>query len=344
VKIGAQKLTSHLNRTLAPVYLVAGDEPLVVAEVLDSIRARARRDGFEYRDLVVVERGFRWTELENESDNLSLFATRRILELRLLTPRPGDEGRRVIRALIDRPDPDRLLLIATTKLDSSATKSIWVKSIDTNGVIVQAWPVDRHDLPRWIRERAGRVQLIFSMSAAELLADRVEGNLLAADQEIQKLALLLGSGDVDEKLVLDAVASNTRFDVFRLTDAILAGNVRRSIVVLDGLRAEGVEPVLVSWALSRELSLLSRLAVSVFQGASESQAFSKHRVWPPQRQPLVKSALRRYRLETLTTLLTQAAKVDDVIKGVRRGRPWDELTQLVVAMLDQGQGRSGRAA
>lgn len=344
MKIGAQKLATHLSRSLAPVYLVAGDEPLIVAEALDAIRARARSEGFDYRDLIIVERGFKWAELENESDNLSLFATRRILELRLMTPRPGDEGRRVIRALMDKPDPDRLLLIATTKLDSSAAKSIWVKSIEANGVVVQAWPVDRHDLPRWIKERAGRVQLNLSTGAAELLADRVEGNLLAADQELQKLVLLLGSGNVDEKKVLDAVASNTRFDVFRLTDAVLAGNVRRSIAVLDGLSAEGTEPALVIWALSRELSFLSRLAVAVAQGASESQAFSKHRVWPPQRQPLIRSALRRYRLETLTNLMTQAAKVDDVIKGVRRGRPWDELTQLVLAMLDRDQGRSGRAA
>jgi DNA polymerase-3 subunit delta len=344
VKINSQKLASHLSGSLAPVYLVSGDEPLVVTEALDSIRARARKDGFEYRDLFVVERGFKWAELETGSDNLSLFATRRILELRLMSPRPGDEGRRVIRALIEKPDPDRVLLIATSKLDSSSAKSVWVKSIEASGVVVQVWPVGRPDLPRWIRERAGRVKLKFSTGAAELLADRVEGNLLAADQEIQKLALLLGSGDVDEKAVLDAVASSSRFDVFRLTDAILAGNLRRCIAVVDGLRTEGVEPALVSWALNRELTLLSRLAVAVAQGASETQAFSKYRIWPPQRQPLVRGALRRYRLATLIALLAQAARADDVIKGVRRGRPWDELTQLVLAMADPGKARSGRAA
>lgn len=344
MKINAQQLGASLRKSLAPVYLVTGDEPLVVTEALDSIRARARNDGFDYRDLVVVDRGFKWSELEGESDNLSLFASRRILELRLMSPRPGDDGRRVIQALIDRPDPDRVLLISTTKLDSSASRSKWVKSIETNGVVVRAWPVDRDDLPRWISARAKRVKLNFSTSAAELLADRVEGNLLAADQEIQKLALILGSGDVDEAVVFDAVASNTRFDVFRLTDSILAGNMQRSIAILDGLRAEGVEPVLISWALHRELILLSRLAVAIQQGVGESQAFSKFRVWPQQRQPLVRSALRRYDVGRLTKLISQAASVDDVIKGVRRGRPWDELTQLVLAMLDRGEGRSGRAA
>ncbi len=259
MKLAAQKLSAHLTRTLAPVYLVAGDEPFVVAEALESIRARARQDGFEQRDLVVVDRGFRWDELEGDAATLSLFATKRILEIRLASLRPGDDGRRTIRALVDRPSPDRLLLLVTPKLDSAATRSAWVKSIDADGVIVQAWPIDRPNLPRWILQRAGRAGLRFTSAAAELLADRIEGNLLAADQEIQKLALLHGEGSIDEEAVLDAVASNTRFDVFRLVDAILARNARRSLAVLDGLRAEGIEPPLVLWSLSRELGSLIRM-------------------------------------------------------------------------------------
>ena len=343
MKIAARQLSAHLTKTLAPVYLVAGDEPLVVAEALDSIRTRARQSGFEHRDLVVVERGFKWADLESNADNLSLFATRRILELRLASPRPGEAGGKTIRSLVERPDPDRLLLIATTKLDSAASKSVWVKTIETNGIVVQAWPIERRELPRWIQERAGRAQLRLSAGAAELLADRIEGNLLAADQEIRKLALLLGEGSVDERMVVEAVASNTRFDVFRLADAILAGNANRSITVLDGLRAEGIEPTLVSWALSRELCLLTRLKTAALQGDSEERAFSRHRVWP-RRRPLVKKALQRYRLRQLTALLAQAAEVDHVIKGVNQGRPWDGLTQLVMAMLASDHLRPGRAA
>ena len=342
MKLAARQLAAHLTKTLAPVYLVTGDEPLLVTEALESIRARAHQDGFEQRDLVVVERGFKWVELESDACNLSLFAMRRILELRLATPRPGDAGGKTIRSLIERPDPDRLLLIATTKLDSAAAKSVWVKTIEANGVIVQTWPIERPELPRWIQERAGLAQLRFSTGAAELLADRVEGNLLAADQEIRKLALLLGGGSVNEQIVLEAVASNTRFDVFRLTDAILAGKARRSLAVLDGLRAEGVEPALISWALSRDLCLLTRLQSAVLQGDSEDRALSKQRVWP-RRQPIVKRALQRYRFRQLAALLAQAAAVDRVIKGVSQGRPWNELTQLVMAMLDSDQPH-GRAA
>ncbi|MEE8237429.1 MAG: DNA polymerase III subunit delta [Gammaproteobacteria bacterium] len=343
MKLAARQLAAHLTNSLAPVYLVAGDEPLVVAEALESIRTRARQDGFEHRDLVVVERGFKWAELEGDVDNLSLFATRRIVELRLASPRPGEAGGRIIRSMVERPDPDRLLLIATTKLDSAAAKSVWVKTIDKHGIVVRAWPIERPELPTWIRERAGRIRLRLSTSAAELLADRVEGNLLAADQEIQKLALLLGEGDVDEQMVLEAVASNTRFDVFRLTDAILAGNSNRSLAVLSGLRAEGVAPALVLWALSRELCLLARLRSATLQGDSEDRALSRQHVWS-QRQPLVKKALQRFRLHQLTALLAQAAEVDHVIKGVSKGRPWDGLTQLVIAMLVSERLQPGRAA
>ncbi len=343
MKFAARQLASHLTKTLAPVYLVTGDEPLLVAEALESIRRCARRSGFEQRDLVVVERGFKWAELEGDVDNLSLFATRRILELRLATPRPGDAGAKTIRSLVERPDPDRLLLIATTKLDAKASKTVWVKTIEKHGIVVQVWPIERRELPRWIQERAGRARLKLTTGAAELLADRVEGNLLAADQEIQKLALLLGEGSADERTVLESVASNTRFDVFRLTDAILAGNASRSLAVLDGLRAEGIEPALVSWALSRELCLLTRLKSAALHGDSEDRALSKHRVWV-RRQPLVKRALQRYRLDQLTALLAQAAEVDHVIKGVIQGRRWDGLTQLVMAMLGADSLHPGRAA
>jgi DNA polymerase III subunit delta len=343
VKFAADRLAAHLTKTLAPVYLIAGDEPLIVAEALDAIRTAARREGFEQRDLCVVERGFKWDELLAGADNLSLFATRRIVELRLATPRPGDAGAKAIRAMIDRPDSDRLLLIATSKLDASASKSVWVKTIEKSGVVVQVWPVKRSDLPRWIHDRARRAQLKFSTSAAEVLAERVEGNLLAADQEIQKFSLLAPAGTIDEAMVLAAVANNFRFDVFRLTDALLAGDLRRSLAVLASLRAEGSEPALISWALSRELCLLTRLKSAALRGDNEAQIFSKLRVWP-QRQALVKRALERYRFTQLTALLSQCAETDRIIKGVDRGQPWIELTNLVMAALAPTNANNSRAA
>src|SRR5690606_27020755 len=160
-----------------------GDEPLLVGEALEQIRAAARRNGFEERDVQVVDKSFRWDELATGADNLSLFATRKILELRLPSPRPGDAGSRAIRGLLERPDPDRLLLIAIAgKLDTAASQSVWAKAVEKAGVVVDIWPVERAELPRWIGERAARHKLKLTTAAAELLADRIEGNLLAAEQ------------------------------------------------------------------------------------------------------------------------------------------------------------------
>ena len=342
MKLNARQLTGHLARQLASAYVVTGDEPLLVSEALEEIRARARREGFDQRDHHVVERTFKWQELQAGAQNLSLFSSRRIIELRLPTPRPGDLGARTLRDLVERRDPDRLLLIATTKLDAAATRSAWIKCIEKHGVVVQVWPIDRPELPGWIRRRAATSGLDLTMPAAELLADRVEGNLLAADQEIQKLVMLRGEGRADEADVLEAVASNTRFDVFLLTDAILSGDARRAMRVLDGLRTEGVEPALVLWAISRDLCLLARLKAAALSGEGEASILSRHRVWQ-RRQPLVKKALRRYESDQLTRLLVQASEVDNVIKGVLRGSPWDELIRLVMATLDPGSLQAQRS-
>ena len=208
MRVNGQQLGGLLARELLPAYLVAGDEPLLVSEAAAQIRARARRDGFEQRDYFVAERGFDWQALTEGADNLSLFAARRIIELNLPTPRPGAVGGRVLLDLAQRPDPDRLMLIVTRKLDSSASRSAWVRAIDDGGAVIRVWPVERPQLPAWIRRRAQSRGLALSSATAEWMADRVEGNLLAADQEVRKLVLLLGEGSADDASVRDAVASN----------------------------------------------------------------------------------------------------------------------------------------
>ncbi|HSG63359.1 MAG TPA: DNA polymerase III subunit delta [Gammaproteobacteria bacterium] len=333
MRVDARQLSTHVSRGLAPIYLVSGDEPLLVAEAVDTIRAEARRRGFDQRELLIVERNFKWAELEGSVDNLSLFASRRLLELRMASPRPGDAGSKILQNLAGRPDPDCLIIVTTSKLDSSAARSSWVKAIEAAGVLVQVWPVERAELPGWLRRRAGSLGLELTPAAAELLADRVEGNLLAGDQELRKLAILGGDGSIDEEAVAAAVASNARFDVFRLVDALLTGDAGRAFNILDGLRAEGAEPALVSWALSRELALLAQLDACTRQGQRIDGAFAKRGVWQ-RRQPLVRRALGRYASEDLARLLRHAATVDRVVKGARFGNPWQAITQLVLLVLD----------
>lgn len=331
MKLAAGQLVRHLERDLAAAYFIAGEEPLLLTQALARLRRAARQRGFTEHDLHVVERGFRWAELEGTADNLSLFGERRILELRLSSPRPGDAGARCIRGLVERPDPDRLLIVSVAaKLDAPAARSAWVKSLETHGVRIDVWPVDRVELPRWIGARALELKLKLSKDAIELLADRVEGNLLAAEQELTKLALTAGDAIVDERAVLEAVANSARFDVFRLTEAVVQGQLVRSLRVLEGLRVEGVQPVLVSWALGREIALLAKLKFAVLTGASIDQALARHGIWR-RRQPGVKRAVARLSWAAAKALVAQAAEVDSVIKGARFGRPWDALAQLVVA-------------
>ena len=333
MKLPLRQLDRHLRDRLASAYLIAGDEPLLVDEALAAVRAAATAHGFDSRELHVADKSYRWAELAADADNLSLFASRKIVEIRLASPRPGDAGSRALAELAAKRDPDRLLIVVVgEKLDSSAARAAWAKSLEEHGVLVEIWPIERAELPRWVEERARRAGLKITSAAAQALAERVEGNLLAADQEIKRLALLAAGSEVDEAQVLESVADNARFDVFRLTDAVLAGDAERAFRVLGGLRAEGVAPVLVSWALAREVALLARLQFAVAHGENLESAMLKLGVWR-RRQPLVKKAVMRFRGRDFKPLVVQAAQVDGMLKGVEPAAPWEALTGLLLAWL-----------
>lgn len=218
-----------------------------------------------------------------------------------------------------------------------------MKTFDKHGVIVDVWPIERRELPAWIAARAKRAGLALSPRAADVLADRVEGNLLAADQEVRKLALISDGSEIGEPEVLESVASSARFDVFGLTDAWLAGDARRTIRVLRSLRGEGAAAPLVSWALARELRVLTRLKLAQQRGERSDAVFAEERVWP-RRQPLLKQAVGRYSAAQLAGLLGLAARVDDTVKGVTDAEPWDALIALVIAILEPQRGWSLPAA
>jgi DNA polymerase III subunit delta len=342
MKLKPEHIPAHLQRNLAPVYLVSGDEPLQVAEACDAIRARARESGCSERLLFNVESGFDWNALLQARDSLSLFAERRLVELRLPTGKPGEAGAKALVEYAGRPSADDVLLIVAAKIDKDAQRSKWFTSLERAGVVVQVWPLSVAQLPAWIERRMRARGLQPSAEAVAMLAERVEGNLLACAQEIEKLALLHGTGTVDGAAVTAAVSDSSRYSVYDLADRALAGEGAAVTRVLRGLQGEGEEPVMVLWALSREIRTLAIMAEELQHGTTLEQLFNRHRIWE-NRKRAVGAALRRCPPQTLHRLLRQAGRADRVIKGVATGNVWDELLQLALGLAGIAVVRPGAA-
>jgi len=336
VKIQANQLSSYLKNNLAPCYLVTGDEHLLVAEALDSIRAAARAKGFTQRESHVATQWFDWANLSASSANLSLFAEQRIVELRLPTGKPGKVGSSAIAELVERLGPELMLIVSAPKLDKNAGSAKWVKAIDAHGIVLPVWPVGVRELPGWIAARMRAAGLQPDRTAAGLIADRVEGNLLAASQEIEKLRLLLGEGPISAEDVAHAVADSSRYDVYKLVDAALAGDAKRAVRILGGLKAEGVEPVIIFWALGRELRLLASLSDAVRQRVDLGSAMQKARVWR-NRQGLVRSCVSRVPAGMFYSLLKAVGQGDAAAKGQLRADPWQLANDIVLGLAFAGK-------
>lgn len=331
MKISANQLSGHLQGKLLPCYMVTGDEHLLVQEALDAIRSAAREQGFGSRELYTATTGFDWNDLAGAGSNLSLFADRRIIELRLPTGKPGVKGSAAIIDMLSTLEDDLLLLISAPKLERNAAAAKWSKAIEATGGLVQIWPVGLRELPAWIHERMRHAGLQPDREAVRLLADRVEGNLLAAQQEIEKLRLLHGEGPVSAAEVDTAVADSSRFDVYKLVDAAVAGNAARAVRILGGIRAEGVELVILMWALTRELRMLAGLADGIQSGTDLGTAMRKARVWQ-NRQSLVRACIGRHQAADFYQLLQLARLADACAKGQMHGDPWQLATQIVMAL------------
>ena len=321
---------------MLPCYLVSGDEPLLVQQALDNIRSTARSQGFDSRELHVPLPGFDWNQLVASANEMSLFADRRIVEVRLPTGKPGREGGAAIAAVAAAAGDDLLLLVQTPKLDRSGASSKWAKAVDARGGTIQVWPIDSRELPGWLAARMRDLGLKPDRDAVHAIADRVEGNLLAAEQEIEKLRLLNGEGRVSVEDVRQAVADSSRFDVFQLVDAALSGDVGRALRVLEGVRAEGVDAVVVLWALTRELRVLGRLAGALEQGQNLGAAMQKLGIWR-NRQNLTRACVGRHSRVAIHSLIKLARAADAAAKGQAAGDPWQLTTTLTWRLAAGGE-------
>lgn len=325
--ITCEDLPRHLTSGLKPLYVVYGDALLLAIEAADSIRAAARAAGYTERETFIAEQYFKWGELHNSVQSLSLFASRKVVDLRIPSGKPGMDGGQALQDYCASMSPDVLTLISLPKLDWTAQKSQWFGALERHGVMVSADDIPRSALPRWIAGRLKRQGQTAEEATLEFLADRCEGNLLAAFQEIQKLALLFPAGQLSFEQVKDAVMDVARYDIFKLSEAMLSGNAARFAHILDGLRAEGTATVLVLWAVSEDIRTLGKVLQAVQRGGNLGSALRDMRV-RKDKQGLIEHAARRLKFPHIERAIQQAARLDKIIKGLRQGDVWDELLQL----------------
>ena len=330
-------LDTHLARPLAPLYVIASDEHLLALEAADKIRKAARAQGLTEREVLQVDRSFKWGELLAANQSQSLFGDRKLIELRMPTGKPGKDGGQALQNYAASLSADNVTLITLPKLDWTMQKAAWVGSLQQAGAYIEIASIERSQLPAWIGVRLATQQQSADRASLDFIADRVEGNLLAAHQEIQKLALLHPPGKLDAAQIRDAVLNVARFDVFKLNEAMLAGDTARLVRMIDGLQGEGEALPLVLWAMAEEIRTLLKVRSGCDAGLAMAQLCTQYRV-KGNRLRLFETALRRLSLPLLEKALQDAAQVDRMIKGLRAkkfaGDAWDGILQLglVVAL------------
>ncbi|GMQ92132.1 MAG: DNA polymerase III subunit delta [Gammaproteobacteria bacterium] len=331
MQLKPQELAGHLHNGLVSAYLIGGDEPLLVDEACMAIRHAAKKAGFQDRQVFNVDRSFDWIALAEASRSLSLFAERRLLELRIPNARPGDAGRKYLQAFLENPPDDTLLLVICGKVDKATRNTKWIKALDHVGVVSIAYPVVARELPTWITQRLKARGLVAEPGVLPLLTYHFEGNLLALAQEIDKLSLLVSEGRLSVADIEHNLSDNARFSVYALVDACLQGDAAAALRILNTLRAEGTEPVLIIWALARESRNMVSIARQLQGGDNEAYVFQKHQVWS-SRRALVKQALKRSSGNHWLLMLRRAARADRILKGRLSGDVWQELQCLGLAM------------
>ncbi len=335
MKLRSDKLADHLSaaKGLAPVYVICGDDPLMTGEYADAIRRAARTQGFTERESHAVTNAnqFDWQLCFAGLDNLSLFASRKIFELRIPNGKPGREGGAALTDMALSPAADTLYLIHLPKLDKRSKTAKWATSLERAGVWIDVWDPEAAELPGWLSMRATRVGLTLDREAAVVLAARTEGNLLAAQQELDRLALLMPGAAVTAGQIADSVADGARFNVFQLAEAAVGQDVKRALRILFGLRREGTADALICWALTREASTLVNVWMELQTGNQSAAAFKKCGIWNA-RQPAYNRALRAHSEASVRRLARCAGETDRTVKGARYGSSWGALLELVLRM------------
>ncbi|MBK7646850.1 MAG: DNA polymerase III subunit delta [Betaproteobacteria bacterium] len=321
------QLAAHLERELRPLYVVYGDDPLLVIEAADAIRAKSRQQGYSEREVLTVLPHFDWGSLLAAGGNLSLFGDKKLIDLRIPTGKPGKEGGAALQQWCQNLSMDNLLLITLPELDWRDEKAVWFTALLNAGVTIKLMAPPLAELPGWIAGRLRRQQQSADLDSLKFIAERVEGNLLAAHQEIQKLGLLYPTGQLSITQIRDAVLNVARYDIDGLREALLSGDVGRLARTLDGLMQEGEAPPLILWAMSEEIRALTIIRAGMDAGKPMDMLLKDAKVWGPRANP-VKKALQRLSTTALEAALQHAGKIDRLAKGIGHGNIWEEFLRL----------------
>lgn len=329
MRLKPEQLTAALQKSLAAVYFISGDEPLQVIEATDAIKHSAKKNGFINREILSAETGFDWKQLAQTAAEQSIFADKKLIDLRLSGSGPGIEGAKALISYCEHLPDDTVLMISAGKLASASLKTRWFQALDKIGIIVQVWPLEGQALLLWLQQRLQRRGLQVNRDSIKLIASRIEGNLLAAVQEIEKLYVLHGADTLSHQQVSDAVADSSRYDVFTLVSAVLEADISRFLKILASLKAEGIAAPIVLWALAREARVLSKIKWQLSQGQSRDLVFRNNQIWD-NRQVIVSTALNRLSDTDLNAILVLGASADRKIKGQQTGDAWEALHAMCV--------------
>lgn len=334
MRLRADQIPSHLKRNeLAPIYLFSGDEPLQLSEGIDSIRTAARHQAYEDRIVLDVDKSFDWNRLLQENASMSLFSTKKIIELRLGTHKPGRDGGAALIEYAEQCSVDNLLIISCARLDKKNQQTKWYKALDKAGVTITIWPIETGQLSGWIQQRFKQQGKQIDLPAAEIIAQRVEGNLLAANQEINKLCLLVSTNKVTLEDVTHAVVDSARYDVFAMMEAAFQGDLARTVRMLTGFRNEGVEPMAIYGAMMWNIRQAATIATQMETGSSLDQALSSQWGMSTQRKFALKKLLTRHSGKAIQSCLVTAGKIDRVIKGDKRPLTWSCFHELMKSIV-----------
>lgn len=329
MKIYPERLSETLAKSsLAPIYLITGDESFLAQEACALIREQAKKQAFSERQSWLIETGFPWEKLYEATQSLSLFAEKELIELHFKAI-PNEAAKKALTFYLENRPDHKTLLITMPKLDSRRQSDAWIKLIDQQGIIITVWPLSPQQLPSWIKARFRKLAIKITDDATQFIAHFSEGNLLATQQEIEKLSLLYdGKSSLTLADVTDALSDQAHFDLFTLTDYALNGNAAQTLRIIKNLIAEGTEETLILWALTREIRLLLKMIDAAEQGNHALENFyQKQRLWE-KRKVLLQSAFKRHSKKTLYTLLKQCGDIDRTIKGLKLGNSVDELLSL----------------